>query len=167
MNAGKIIIALGLVLAAVLIQTTVFQHLQPFGYAPALGLLMAIAAARYLEAEPALLVGFSGGFLQDLLGGSPLGIWASTFTIVVFITLKIRDREIAGPLAVLAGVFGLTFIGLFTYAILGTLFGQGIISRPGVIWDLIIPPLYNVILAYPVFWIAKAAIRPQERMWVS
>jgi rod shape-determining protein MreD len=167
MTAGKIIIALGLVLAAVLIQTTVFQHLQPFGYAPALGLLMAIATARYLEAEPALFVGFSGGFLQDLLGGSPLGIWASTFTIVVFITLKIRDREIAGPLAVLAGVFGLTFIGLFTYAILGTLFGQGIISRPGVIWDLIIPPLYNVILAYPVFWIAKAAIRPQERMWVS
>lgn len=167
MTAGKIIIALGLVLAAVLIQTTVFQHLQPFGYAPALGLLMAIATARYLEAEPALFVGFSGGFLQDLLGGSPLGLWASTFTIVVFITLKIRDREIAGPLVILAGVFGLTFIGLFTYAVLGTLFGQGIISRPGVVWDLIVPALYNVILAYPVFWVAKAAIRPQDRTWVS
>jgi len=167
MTAGKIIIALGLVLAAVLIQTTVFQHLQPFGYAPALGLLMAIATARYLEAEPALFVGFSGGFLQDLLGGSPLGLWASTFTIVVFITLKIRDREIAGPLVILAGVFGLTFIGLFTYAVLGTLFGQGIISRPGVVWDLVIPALYNVILAYPVFWVAKAAIRPQDRTWAS
>lgn len=167
MTAGKIIIALGLVLAAVLIQTTVFQHLQPFGYAPALGLLMAIATARYLEAESALLVGFSGGFLQDLLGGSPLGLWASTFTIVVFITLKIRDREIAGPLVILAGVFGLTFIGLFTYAVLGTLFGQGIISRPGVVWDLIVPALYNVILAYPVFWVAKAAIRPQDRTWAS
>lgn len=167
MTAGKIIIALGLVLAAVLIQTTVFQHLQPFGYAPALGLLMAIATARYLEAEPALFVGFSGGFLQDLLGGSPLGLWASTFTIVVFITLKIRDREIAGPLVILAGVFGLTFIGLFTYAVLGTLFGQGIISRPGVVWDLIVPALYNVILAYPVFWVAKAAIRPQDRTWAS
>ena len=167
MTAGKIIIALGLVLAAVLIQTTVFQHLQPFGYAPALGLLMAIATARYLEAEPALFVGFSGGFLQDLLGGSPLGLWASTFAIVVFITLKIRDREIAGPLVVLAGVFGLTFVGLFTYAVLGTLFGQGIISRPGVVWDLIVPALYNVILAYPVFWVAKAAIRPQDRTWAS
>jgi len=167
MNAGKIIIALGLVLAAVLIQTTVFQYFEPFGYTPALGLLMAIATARYLEAEAALFVGFSGGFLQDLLGASPLGLWASTFTIVVFITLKIRDREIAGPLAVLAGVFGLTFIGQFTFAVLGTLFGQGIISRPGVVWDLIVPALYNVILAYPVFWIAKAAIRPKERTWVS
>lgn len=167
MTAGKTIIALGLVLAAVLIQTTAFQHFQPFGYAPALGLLMAIATARYLEAEAALFVGFSGGFLQDLLGGSPLGLWASTFTIVVFVTLKIRDREIAGPLAVLAGVFGLTFLGQFTYAILGTLFGQGIISRPGIIWDLIIPALYNVILAYPAFWIAKAAIRPSERKWAA
>lgn len=167
MTGGKIVIALGLIVAAVLIQTTVFQHFQPFGYAPALGMLMAIATARYLEAEPALFVGFSGGFLQDLLGGSPLGLWASTFTIVVFITLKIRDREILGPLAVLAAVFGLTFIGLFTYAILGTLFGQGIINRPGVVWDLVVPSLYNVVLAYPVFWIARAAIRPNERTWVA
>ena len=167
MTGGKIVIALGLIVAAVLIQTTVFQHFQPFGYAPALGMLMAIATARYLEAEPALFVGFSGGFLQDLLGGSPLGLWASTFTIVVFITLKIRDREILGPLAVLAAVFGLTFIGLFTYAILGTLFGQGIINRPGVVWDLVVPSLYNVVLAYPVFWIARAAIRPKERTWVA
>ena len=167
MTTGKVIIALGLVLAAVLIQTTVFQYVEPFGYAPALGLLMAIATARYLEAEAALFVGFSGGFLQDLLGALPLGLWASTFTVVVFITLKIRDREVGGPLVVLAGVFGLTFIGQFTYAVLGTLFGQGIISRPGVIWDLVVPALYNVILAYPAFWIAKAAIRPQARTWVA
>jgi hypothetical protein len=74
---------------------------------------------------------------------------------------------VAGPLAVLAGVFGLTFIGQATYAVLGTLFGQGIISRPGIIWDLVVPALYNVVLAYPVFWIVKAAIRPQERRWAS
>ena len=77
-----------------------------------------------------MFVAFSGGFLEDLLGGSPLGLWASTFTIVAYVTLKIRDREIAGPLAVLAGVFGLTVIGQFTYAVLGTLFGQGIIGPP-------------------------------------
>ncbi len=167
MTSSRIVIALGLVLAAVLIQTTVFQHIAPFGYAPALGLLAAIATSRYLDAEPALLVAFSGGFLQDLLGGSPLGLWACTFTIVAFLTLKFRDHEIAGPLVVLAGVFGLTFIGQFTYAVLGTLFGQGIIGRPGLVWHLLVPSLYNVILAYPVFWITKAAIRPNERTWAA
>ena len=130
-------------------------------------MLAVIAASRYLDPEPALFVAFSGGFLEDLLGGSPLGLWASTFTIVAYITLKIRDREIAGPLAVLAGVFGLTVIGQFTYAVLGTLFGQGIVGRPGFMWDLLVPALYNVILAYPVFWLTRAAIRPQERTWAA
>lgn len=165
MTSGKVIISLGLVLAAVLIQTTLFQHVRPFGYAPALGILTVIALARILDPEQALFVAFTGGFLQDILGGAPLGLWASTFTIVAFIALKVREREIAGtPMAIL-GVFALTVIGQFTYAILGTLFGQGIINRPGFIGDLLVPALYNVILAYPVFWLVKLAVRPPERTW--
>jgi len=167
MTSGKIVIALGIVVGAVLLETTLFEQIRPFGYAPALGMLAVIAAARYLDPEPALFVAFSGGFLEDLLGGSPLGLWASTFTIVAYITLKIRDRDIAGPLAVLAGVFGLSVIGEFTYAVLGTLFGQGIIGQPGFVWHLFVPALYNVILAYPVFWLTRAAIRPKERTWAT
>lgn len=167
MTNGKVIIALGLVVAAVLIQTTVFQYIRPFGYAPALGLLTVIALARFLEPEQALFVAFTGGFVQDIVGGAPLGLWASTFTIVAFITLKVRDREIVGTPVILLGVFGLTVIGQFTYAILGTLFGQGIINRPGFIGDLLVPALYNVILAYPVFWLVKVAVRPPERSWVA
>ena len=165
MTSGKVIISLGLVLAAVLIQTTLFQHVRPFGYAPALGLLTVIALARILDPEQALFVAFTGGFLQDILGGAPLGLWASTFTIVAFIALKVREREIAGTPMVILGVFALTVIGQFTYAILGTLFGQGIINRPGFIGDLLVPALYNVILAYPVFWLVKLAVRPPERTW--
>ena len=167
MTNGKVIIALGLVVAAVLIQTTVFQHIRPFGYAPALGLLAVIALARVLEPEQALFVAFTGGFVQDVVGGAPLGLWASTFTVVAFITLKVRDREIVGTPVILLGVFGLTVIGQFTYAILGTLFGQGIINRPGFIGDLLVPALYNVILAYPVFWLVKVTVRPPERTWAA
>jgi len=167
MTNGKVIIALGLVVAAVLIQTTVFQHIRPFGYAPALGMLTVIALARILEPEQALFVAFTGGFVQDIVGGAPLGLWASTFTVVAFITLKVRDREIVGTPVILLGVFGLTVIGQFTYAILGTLFGQGIINRPGFIGDLLVPALYNVILAYPVFWLVKVTVRPPERSWAA
>ncbi|MEA3510213.1 MAG: rod shape-determining protein MreD, partial [Actinomycetota bacterium] len=163
MTNTKVFIALGLVLAAVLIQTTLFQYLRPFGYVPALGMLMVIALARYLEPEQALFVAFTGGFLQDILGGAPLGLWAIAFTIVAFITSKVRDREITGTPVVLLGVFVLTVIGQFTYAVLGTLFGQGIINRPGFIGDLLVPSLYNVILAYLVFWLVKITVRPPER----
>jgi rod shape-determining protein MreD len=165
MTNGKVIISLGLVLAAVVIQTTVFQHIRPLGYAPALGMLTVIALARHLDPEQALFVAFTGGFLQDILGGAPLGLWAITFAIVAFIALKVRDREIVGTPAVLLGVFGLTVIGQFTYAVLGTLFGQGIINRPGFLGDLLVPALYNVILAYPIFWLVKVAVRPPERTW--
>lgn len=167
MTSGKVIISLGLVLGAVIIQTTVFQYIRPLGYAPAFGMLAVIALARYLEPEQALFVAFSGGFLQDLLGGAPLGLWATTFTIVAFIVLKVRDREIAGTPVILLGVFVLTFIGQFTYAILGTLFGQGIINRPGLVGHLLVPALYNVLLAYPVFWLTKKAVRPPERTWAA
>lgn len=128
---------------------------------------MVIALARYLDPEQALFVAFTGGFLQDILGGAPLGLWASTFTIVAFIALKVRSREIAGTPIVLLGVLGLTVIGQLTYAVLGTLFGQGIINRPGFIGDLLVPALYNVILAYPVFWIVKITVRPPERTWAA
>lgn len=167
MTSGKVIIALGLVLAAVLIQTTLFQHIRPFGYAPALGMLMVIALARYLDPEQALFVAFTGGFLQDVLGGAPLGLWAITFTVVAFIALKVREREIAGTPVVLLGVFGLTVIGQFTYAVLGTLFGQGIINRPGFLGHLLVPALYNLVLAYPVFWLVKVTVRPPERTWAA
>jgi rod shape-determining protein MreD len=167
MSNGKVIIALGFVVGAVLIQTTVFNYVLPFGYAPAFGMLAVIALARSLEPEQALFVAFTGGFLQDILGGAPLGLWASTFTVVAFITLKVRDREIVGTPVALLGVFVLTVIGQFTYAILGTLFGQGIINRPGFLGDLVVPALYNVILAYPVFWLARVTVRPPERTWAA
>jgi len=166
MTGGKIVIALGLVIGAVLIQTTVFQYIRPLGYAPELGLLTVIAISRYLDAEQAMLAAFTGGFLQDLLGGSPLGLWAIAFTVVAFVTVKVRAREVVGPPAVAIGVFGLTIAGLVTYMILGTLFGLGIIGRPGVIWDLLVPAIYNLVLAFPVLWLVKIAIRPQERSMV-
>ncbi len=167
MTSGKVIIALGLVVAAVLIQTTVFQHIRPLGYAPALGMLTVIALSRFLDPEQALFVAFTGGFFQDLLSASPLGLWASTFTVVAFIALKVRDREIAGTPAVLLGVFGLTVIGQLTYAVLGTLFGQGIINRPEFIGHVFVPALYNVVLAYPIFWLTKVTVRPPERTWAA
>ena len=66
MTSGKIVIALGLVVAAVLLETTVFEQIQPFGYAPALGMLAVIAVARYLDPEPVLFVA------PDLKTESPL-----------------------------------------------------------------------------------------------
>ena len=70
MTSSKIIIALGIVVAAVLLETTVFQQIQPFGYAPALGLLTVISVARYLDPEPAFVASTIGIFFVSFLNVS-------------------------------------------------------------------------------------------------
>ncbi|MBT8213235.1 MAG: rod shape-determining protein MreD, partial [Acidimicrobiia bacterium] len=87
-------ISLGLVVIAVILQANLFGpgRIQPFGASPALVMLTVIAVARYLDDEPALLVGFTGGLLQDLLGGQPLGLWALVLTVVAYVTVATRDR---------------------------------------------------------------------------
>ncbi|MFB3099456.1 MAG: rod shape-determining protein MreD, partial [Acidimicrobiia bacterium] len=64
------LIALGLVLIAIVLQTTLFGQVRPLTIAPAVVLLTVIACARYLEPEAALLVGFTAGIVSDLVGGS-------------------------------------------------------------------------------------------------
>ena len=74
-NARPVALSILLVLVAVVIQTTLFGpgRIQPFGAAPMLVLAVVIACARYLDSEPALLLGFTAGLLLDLLGGSRAG----------------------------------------------------------------------------------------------
>lgn len=167
MRSRPVVIALGLVVLAVVLQTTIFApgNIQPFGAAPNLVLLVVIGCARYLDPEPALLVGFTGGLLVDLLSSSPLGLWAMVLTAVTFLTLKVRRRATDGPVAIAAGVFALTLIGQVLFVFAGTLFGQKTIEDPEVLRKLFLPALYNLILAPPVFWGIRAALRPRERSW--
>jgi len=158
-------IALGLILVAVVLQTTLFAEIRPFAVAPAAVLLTVIACARYLEPEAALLVGFTAGLLTDLLGGSSLGLWAITMTAVAFATVKLRHREVDGILVVAAGVFGLTVAGQLLYAIVGTLFGHSTITQPDLWKHLLLPAVWNVILAAPIFWVSNVTMRRGERGW--
>ena len=167
MRARPVVIALGLVILAVVLQTTIFApgRIQPFGAAPNLVLLVVIGCARYLDPEPALLVGFTGGLLVDLLSSSPLGLWAMVLTAVTFVTLKVRSRAADGPFIIAVGVFALTLLGQVLFVFVGTLFGQKTIEDPQVVRKLVLPAVYNVILAAPVLWAIRAALRPSQRSW--
>ena len=167
MRGRRVVIALGLVVLAVVLQTTVFApgRIQPFGAAPNLVLLVVIGCARFLDPEPALLVGFTGGLLVDLLSSSPLGLWAMVLTAVTFVALKVRRRAADGPLVVAGGVFALTLLGQVLFVFVGTLFGQKTIEDPQIVRKLLLPAIYNVILAAPVLWGIRALLRPSQRSW--
>ncbi len=159
------LIAFGLVLVSLVLQTTLFNEVRPFAIAPSIVLLTVIACARYLEPEAALLVGFTAGFLTDLVGGSSLGLWAIAMTAVAYATVKLRHREVDGVLVVAVGIFGLTVAGQVLYAIVGTLFGHSIISQPDLWKHLLLPAVWNVILAAPIFWVSNLTMRRGERGW--
>ena len=72
MRSRDVAVSLLLVFLAVVAQTAVFGdgRINPFGASPAVVLVVVLACARYLDPEPALLLGFTGGMLLDLLGGA-------------------------------------------------------------------------------------------------
>lgn len=149
MTGRQIAITLALVVVAVIMQTTVFGdgRIQPLGSAPNMVTLVVIATVRYLDPEPGILIGFTAGLLLDLLGGSPLGLWAMSLTVVAFITLRVRRRADEGWLIVAIGIFGLTLLGQVLFAVGGTLFGQRTLNNPSVVQTMILPSLYNTLLA--------------------
>lgn len=149
MTGKHIIYALLLSVAGLLIQTTLFgeSRINPFGAAPNVVLLLVIVSVAYLEAEPALLVAFTAGLLMDLLGGSTIGMWAISFLVVAYVTLRVRRRIDDGLIVVAAGVLGLSVLGQAVFSIIGTLFGQQVFADPGWYRQIVLPSLYNIVLA--------------------
>ena len=163
------LLSLTLVVVAVVVQTTLFapDRIQPFGVAPNLVVLVLIACIRYLDPEASLLVGFTAGLLMDMLGGSPLGLWAMSMTAVAYAGVKLRPRAEDGPLLVVIGVFALTFLGQLVFVLVGTLFGLGLIGDDQLLRKLFLPAVYNLVLAYPVFQLTRVLLRSGQRSWVS
>jgi rod shape-determining protein MreD len=149
MTGRQVAVTLTLVVVAVILQTTMFGEgrIQPFGAAPNIVTLVVIATVRYLDPEPGILIGFTAGLLLDLLGGSALGLWAMSLTVVAYVTLRVRRRADEGWLIVAVGIFGLTLLGQVLFAVGGTLFGQRTLNNPSVVQTMILPSLYNTLLA--------------------
>jgi rod shape-determining protein MreD len=166
MRSRDVGISLLLVVFAVVIQTAVFGdgRINPFGVSPSVVLVVVLACARYVDPEPAILLGFTGGMLLDLLGGAPLGLWAMAYTVAVYVGLRFRHRSHDGPLVVGAGVLALTLIANALFVIVGTLFGERYLSSTAVIKNTIVPALYNLPIAAVVFPLVTRMIGTRRRV---
>ena len=146
----RILISLTAIGVAVVIQTTLLARIPVFGVAPDLVMLTVIACSRGLRAEPAVVLGFTAGLILDLLGSAPLGLRSMVLTTVAFATVRTRERfEISIPTIGLA-VWGLTLGGSLLLAVVGTLFGQKTLSDPDAVKQLLLGPVYDVLLGLAV-----------------
>ncbi len=147
MKWRRAIVVVAIIVLTAAMQTTVFVRLRLFGAAPQLGVLVVIAMSRNLEPIESLLYGFGTGLLLDLLAETPLGLWALVCAAVAYTTVRLRRRledevTLLGP-----AVFVFTFGALALFAILSTIFGQKTFSNAGWVGFMMLPALYNSLLA--------------------
>jgi len=166
MTGRSIVVSLILVVGAVVAQTAVFGdgRINPFGVSPAVVIVVVLACARYLDAEPSILLGFTGGMLLDLLGGTPLGLWAMAYTVVVYVAFRFRERAEDGPFMLGLGVVGLTLLANALFLVAGTLFGERFFTNTDVIKDMVVPGFYNLIIAMAAFPVVTRLIGDRRRV---
>lgn len=147
-----------IVIAAVALQTTLFVRVRPFDTAPALVLLVVVALARHLSAEFAIFTGFAAGLLEDLLSQSALGLWALTLTAVAYVVVRTRTRMEADFSLLAPFAFGLTVGGITLFVVLGTIFGEKTLADAGLVRKILLPSIYNLVLAGIVLPFATRAL---------
>ncbi|MGZ5384182.1 MAG: rod shape-determining protein MreD [Acidimicrobiia bacterium] len=135
---------------AVLLQTTLFGQVRIFDVAPDLVMLTVIAVARRLDAEPAVLLGFTSGLAMDLLGSSPLGLRALVLTLIAYATVRMRDRFDVNVLATGLAVVLLSLLGIVLVVVIGTLFGEASLRDPNVLRKILLIPVYNLVMGIAV-----------------
>jgi rod shape-determining protein MreD len=166
MRGRSIAISLVLVVLAVVAQTAMFGdgRINPFGVSPAVVIVVVLACARFLDPEPSLLLGFTGGMLLDLLGGSPLGLWAMSYTVAVYIAFRFKERAEDGPIVLGFGVLALTILANALFLVVGTLFGERFFTSTDVIKLMVVPALYNVVVAAVAFPVITRLVGDRRRV---
>ena len=161
MSRARVAIALLVIVASLVVQTTVFgaNGIEPFGVAPAIG--------PYVEPEYHLLLGFTAGILADLMGSGTLGLWAMALTVVAYASSRLRARFNEG--IVLSGVliFSLTLLGQVVFVLLGTLFGQDLVSDSSLVAKIVLPAVWNLVLGIPVLLMLARVFKQRERGWAT
>lgn len=147
MRLRTILTLVGLLLVAIVLQTTMFSQLEFF--TPDLVMLVAILIPlTKTRPELALLIAFTAGLTVDLLGSAVLGLRGIVFTIVVYLGIRTRDRADIGRIVTALWAGGLTLTGVILLILVGTLFGQTVLLGEGVVDGVIFVPIANFILAF-------------------
>ena len=121
---------LGLVmLAALLVQLTVFVDVRFFGVAPELLSLVAVVGAFLIGSERGPVLAFIAGLIWDVYLPTPLGVTAITLALVAYAVATLNEGLFQDTRSQLVMVVFLASAGaVIGYALLG-----GIMGSPGLL----------------------------------
>ncbi|MDH3518772.1 MAG: rod shape-determining protein MreD [Acidimicrobiia bacterium] len=140
-------LAIGAVVLALVVQTTVFGRLRVFGVAPDIVMLTVIVASLRMRSEGALLLGFLSGLAFDALSSTAIGLRAFVLTAVALMAVRTRHRADIGPLVAAGWAALITLAGVALFVILGSLFGQFDFAFGEGVRRVAIVPILNLIIA--------------------
>ena len=151
------------VLACVVLQTTLFTHLRVADVAPQIGLVAVLAVAYENGADSGAIFGFVMGLAMDLFLTTPLGLSALSFAVTgyavgVFQAGVVRTTPWLAPiLGFIGGLFG----GL-VFLTAGALVGQPGFLAFESLKTVMISAVLDAVIAPVVFPIVRRAARREE-----
>lgn len=156
MTRMRVLVALVAVLAALVLQVSLFPHLAWQGIVPNLCLLVVVAAALTIDAPSAMVLGFLAGVALDLAPPADhvAGRWALALTVVAFLAARVRQDVRPTALAVVATVAAASFVGTSVFALTGLLLSDPALAVPelltvisiAVVWDVLLTPFVLPVL---------------------
>lgn len=143
----RTVVIVGLILLlALVLQTTLISQIELF--TPDLVMLIAIMLAlTRVRPELVLALAFTSGLAVDLLGSAVLGLRAMVFTVVAYLALRTREKADIGRIVTGLWTGLLTLTGVVLLILVGTLFGQTVLLGEGVVDQLFLVPIANMVLA--------------------
>jgi len=142
------------IVAALLLQTTVFADVRLLGARPELMYLVTIVFAMLEGPASGAIAGFAGGMAQDFLLNQPKGITALALTLLGYAIGLLRQYIVSpSPLLPVVLVALGTFAGVVFYGVVSFLLGQLDTSWGYLVRVAALSGVYNAILTpivYPV-----------------
>ncbi len=140
------------IVAALLLQTTVFADVRLLGARPELMYLITIVFAMLEGPSSGAVTGFASGMAQDFLLNQPKGITALTLTLLGYAMGMLRQYIVSpSPLLPVLLVSTGTFAGVVFYGVVSFLLGQLDTTWLFLIRVAALSGAYNAILTPIVF----------------
>jgi rod shape-determining protein MreD len=123
MAAVRALVLTVVVVAAVVLQVSVFPYLSYDGVAPNLALLVVVAAALVRGPEFAAMLGFLAGLAVDVAPPADhiAGRWALALVVVGYLAGRVRQDAGTSAMAAIITVAASSFVGTSIYALSGML----------------------------------------------
>ncbi len=159
-SAGEVGRLAVLLLAAVLLQSTVAAHIRILGADPDFALIIVVCVALLKGSEVGAVFGFLAGALVSVALIEPPGLGAFVFVIVGFLAGRYAETaDLSAGFAPLVAVFAGNLVANILFAIAQFLLAREV-PLGFFLWRVLVPSLIlNTLLAAPLYLVVRWWLR--------